>query len=57
MKLTQTSGPILRGQKPKGRMNSILKPGKGDLKQNKFKKKRERNNEKAENYYTSEGTN
>ena len=38
-------------------MNSILKPGKGDLKQNKFKKKRERNNEKAENYYTSEGTN
>ena len=23
----------------------------------KFKKKRERNNEKAENYYTSEGTN
>ena len=40
-------GKTLGEQKPKGRMNSILKPGKGDLKQNKFKKKRERNNEKG----------
>ena len=53
MKLTQTTEPILAGQKPKGRENSIffkeriqlsLKPGKGDLKQNKLKKmKRQRN--------------
>ena len=28
MKLTQTTGPTLEGQKPKGRNNSILKPGK-----------------------------
>ena len=28
MKLTQTTGPILGGQKPKGRKNSTLKPGK-----------------------------
>ena len=34
----------LGGQKPKGRKNSTLKPGKGDLKHNKLKK----NNEKAE---------
>ena len=27
-KLTQTTGPILGGQKPKGRKNSTLKPGK-----------------------------
>ena len=27
-KLTQTTGPTLRGQKPKGRKNSTLKPGK-----------------------------
>ena len=27
-KLTQTTGPTLGGQKPKGRKNSILKPGK-----------------------------
>ena len=38
MKLTQTTGPILGGQKPKGRKNSTLKPGKGDLKHNKLKK-------------------
>ena len=27
MKLTQTSGPTLGGQQPKGRKNSTLKPG------------------------------
>ena len=48
MKLTQTTEPILGGQKPKGRKNSTffkeriqlsLKPGKGDLKHKNFKKK------------------
>ena len=62
MKLTQTTGPTLGGQKPKGRKNSTffkeriqlsLKPGKGDFKHNNLKKK----NEKAEKYYTNEGTN
>ena len=54
MKLTQTTGPILGGQKPKGRKNSTffkekiqlsLKPEKGDLKHNNLKKilKRQRN--------------
>jgi len=38
-KLTQTTGPTLGEQKPKGRKNSTLKLGKGDLKHNKFKKK------------------
>ena len=28
MKLTQTTGPTLGGQKPKGRNNLTLKPGK-----------------------------
>ena len=28
LKLTQTAGPTLGGQKPKGRKNSTLKPGK-----------------------------
>ena len=51
MKLTQTTGPNLGVQKPKGRKNSTLKPGKGDLKHNKFLK-----NEKAEKYYINEGT-
>ena len=54
MKLTQTSGPNLGGKKTKRRKNSTLKPGKGDLKHNKFLKN---NNEKAEKYYTTEGTN
>ena len=62
MKLMQTTGPTLGGQKPKGRKNSTffkkrtqlsLKPGKGDLKNNNLKK----NNEKAEKYCTNEGTN
>ena len=48
----QTTGPTLGGQKPKGKQNSTLKPGKGDLKYNKLKKK----NENAEKYYTNEGT-
>ena len=39
MKLTQTTGPTLGGQKPKGRKNSTL-----NLINNKLKK----NNEKAE---------
>ena len=39
MKLTQTTGPTLRGQKQKGRTNLTLKPGKRDLKHNKLKKK------------------
>ena len=48
MKLTQTTGPTLGGQKPKGKKNSTLfkeriqlssKPGKRDLKHNNFKKK------------------
>ena len=51
--LTKTTGPTLGGQKPKGRKNSTLKPGKGDLKHNKLKN----NIEKAENYYKNEGTN
>ena len=52
-KLTQTTGPILGGQKPKGRKNSTLKPGKRRPQTHKLKK----NNEKAEKYYTNEGTN
>ena len=51
-KLTQTTGPTLGGQKPKGRNKSTLKPGKEDLKHNKLKKIA-----KAEKYYTNEGTN
>ena len=59
MKLTQTTGPTLGGQKPKGRKNSTffkeriqlsLKPGKGDLRHNNLKNN---NNEKAEKYYTN----
>ena len=52
MKLTQTTGPNLGGQKSKGRKNSTLKPWKGDLRHNKLKKI---DNEKAEKYYTNEG--
>ena len=45
MKLTQTTGPTLGGQKPKGRKNSTLKPGKVDLNTISKKKimKRQRN--------------
>ena len=49
-KLAQTTRPNLGGQKPKGRKNSTLKPDKRDLKHNNL------NNEKAEKYYTNEGT-
>ena len=52
-KAYKTPGQNLEGQKPKGRKNSTLSLGKGDLKHNKLKK----NNEKAEKYYTNEGTN
>ena len=31
LKLTQTAGPTLGGQKPKARKNSTLKPGKRRL--------------------------
>ena len=31
MKLTQTTGPVLGGHKPKGRKNSTLKPAKRRL--------------------------
>ena len=63
MKFTQTTGPTLGGQKPKGRKNSTffkeriqlsLKPGKGDLRHNNLKNN---NNEKAEKYCTNEETN
>ena len=63
MKLTQTTGPSLGGQKSKGRKNSTffkeriqlsLKAEKGDLKHNKFKNN---NNENADKYYTNEETN
>ena len=42
MKLTQTTGPTLRGQKPKGRNNSTLKPGKRRPQTQLVKKKKER---------------
>ena len=55
MKLTQTTGPTVRGQKPKGRKNSALKPGKRRPQTQLAKKKKKK--EKAEKYYTNEGTN
>ena len=42
MKLTQTTGPILGGQKPKGRKNSALKPGNSRPQTQKIKKKKKR---------------
>ena len=42
MTLTQTTGPTLGGQKPKGRNNSNLKPGKGDFKHSNLKKERKK---------------
>ena len=53
MKLTETTGPTLGGQKPKRRKNSTLKPGKRRPQTQSVKKK----NEKEEKYYTNEGTN
>ena len=52
-KLTQTPGSILEGRNQKGRKNSTLKPGKRRTQTHKLKTK----NEKAEKYYTNEGTN
>ena len=46
--LTQTTGPNLGRQKPKGRKNSTLNPGKGDLKHNKLKKKMRRQRNTAQ---------
>ena len=48
MKLTQTTGSVLGGQKPKERKNSTLKPGKRIpptqlVKKKKKRKKRQRN--------------
>ena len=54
MKLTQTTGPTLGGQKPKGRKNSTLNPGKRRPQTQSLKKK---NNEKAEKCCTNERTN
>ena len=48
------TGPTLGGQKPKGRKNSTLKPGKRRMQRQLVKRN---NNEKAEKYYTNEGTN
>ena len=52
MKLTETTGPNLGGQKPKGRKNLTLSPGKRRSQTQVVKK----NNEKAEKYYRNEGT-
>ena len=49
-KLIQTTGLTLGGKKAKGRKNSYLNPGKGDLKHNKVNKKRK---EKISKYHTN----
>ena len=54
MKLTQTTGPTSGGQKPKGRKNSTFKP---KVKRPQTQQVKKKNNEKAEKYYTNEGTN
>ena len=53
MKLTQTTGPNLGGQKSKGRKNSTLNPGKGDLKHKTLKKQ----TNKYREILTNEGIN
>ena len=53
MKLTQTTGSILGGQKQKGRNNSTLKPWKRRPQTQQVKKKK---SEKVEKYCTTEGT-
>ena len=53
MELTQTTRPTLGGQKPKGRKNSTLKPGKRRPQTQLVKKKK---NEKAEKDYMYEET-
>ena len=50
MKLTQTTGPTLGGQKPKRTKNSTLKPGK-----RRPQTHTHTNSEKAQKYYTNEG--
>ena len=50
--LTQITGPNLGEQKPKGRKNLILKPGKRRPQIN-----NNNNTEKAEKHYTNERTN
>ena len=54
MKLTETTGPTLGGQKPKGRKNFNLEAWEKETSNTISLKK---NNEKAEKYYTNEGTN
>ena len=54
MKLIQTTGSILGGQKQKGRRNSTLKPWKRRPQTKQVKKKK---SEKVEKYCTTEGTN
>ena len=44
MKLTQTTGPTLGGQRTKGRNNSSLKPGKRRPQTHKLKKKKRQRN-------------
>ena len=45
MKLTQTPGPTLQGQKPKEGRIQPQSLGKGDLKHNKLKKKKKKGRE------------
>ena len=47
MKLTQTTGSVLGGQKPKERKNSTLKPGKRRSQTKSVKKKKERKKRKG----------
>ena len=54
MKLTQTTGPTLEGQKPKERKNSTLKPGN---RRPQIPQVNSNSNEKAEKYCSNEGTN
>ena len=53
MKFTQTTGPALGRQKPKGRKNSTLNTGQRRLQAQFVKKKKK----KAEKYYRNGGTN
>ena len=52
-KLTQPTGPPLGAQKSKGRKNSTLNPGKGDLKHKTLKKQ----TNKYREILTNEGIN
>ena len=65
MKLTQTTGPTLGGQKPKGRKKLAFKKRKKEISLEAWEKetsntvrlKKKKKKEKAEKYYTNEGTN